>query len=452
MAEYVRREKSEQQLQLLNDALRSGRLQPVKRILKALSAGEIADLLESLPPDRRAVVWDLTDATLDGEILVHLNDEVRASVIESTEDAELVQATTELELDDLADIINDLPDQVTEQVLTVMDREDRERLEQVLLYPEDSAGGMMNPEVITVRADVSLDVVLRFLRRRDSMPALIDHLFVIDRYGHYIGRLALTDLLTKDPQLSVREVLDSEVPAIGVNTPANEVATAFEHQDWVTAPVVDDRNQLVGTITIDDVVDVIREEAEHNVLAMAGLDEENDMFAPVLASSRRRAVFLGLNLVTALFASYFISIFGATIERVVALAFLMPAVASMGGIAGTQTLTLIVRGMALGQVGTGNTVALLNRELAVGFLNGLLWALVIALVAVFWFKDGTLAMVVATAIFLNLLAGAASGVFVPIVLRRMSIDPALAGGMVLTTVTDVVGFVSILGLGTLLLT
>ncbi|MEM7708305.1 MAG: magnesium transporter [Pseudomonadota bacterium] len=452
MAEYVRREKSEQQLQLLNDALRSGRLQPVKRILKALSAGEIADLLESLPPDRRAVVWDLTDATLDGEILVHLNDEVRASVIESTEDAELVQATTELELDDLADIINDLPDQVTEQVLTVMDREDRERLEQVLLYAEDSAGGMMNPEVITVRADVSLDVVLRFLRRRDSMPALIDHLFVIDRYGHYIGRLALTDLLTKDPQLSVREVLDSEVPAIGVNTPANEVATAFEHQDWVTAPVVDDRNQLVGTITIDDVVDVIREEAEHNVLAMAGLDEENDMFAPVLASSRRRAVFLGLNLVTALFASYFISIFGATIERVVALAFLMPAVASMGGIAGTQTLTLIVRGMALGQVGTGNTVALLNRELAVGFLNGLLWALVIALVAVFWFKDGTLAMVVATAIFLNLLAGAASGVFVPIVLRRMSIDPALAGGMVLTTVTDVVGFVSILGLGTLLLT
>ncbi|MEM6936409.1 MAG: magnesium transporter [Pseudomonadota bacterium] len=437
---------------MLHDALRSGRLQPVKRILKALSAGEIADLLESLPPDRRAVVWDLTDATLDGEILVHLNDEVRASVIESTEDAELVQATTELELDDLADIINDLPDQVTEQVLTVMDREDRERLEQVLLYPEDSAGGMMNPEVITVRADVSLDVVLRFLRRRDSMPALIDHLFVIDRYGHYIGRLALTDLLTKDPQLSVREVLDSEVPAIGVNTPANEVATAFEHQDWVTAPVVDDRNQLVGTITIDDVVDVIREEAEHNVLAMAGLDEENDMFAPVLASSRRRAVFLGLNLVTALFASYFISIFGATIERVVALAFLMPAVASMGGIAGTQTLTLIVRGMALGQVGTGNTVALLNRELAVGFLNGLLWALVIALVAVFWFKDGTLAMVVATAIFLNLLAGAASGVFVPIVLRRMSIDPALAGGMVLTTVTDVVGFVSILGLGTLLLT
>ncbi len=452
MAEYVRREKSEQQLQLLNDALRSGRLQPVKRILQALSAGEIADLLESMPPDRRAVVWDLTDAALDGEILVHLNDEVRASVIESTEDAELVQATTELELDDLADIINDLPDQVTEQVLKVMDREDRERLEQVLLYPEDSAGGMMNPEVITVRADVSLDVVMRFLRRRDSLPALIDHLFVIDRYGHYIGRLALTDLLTKDPQLSVRDVLDSDVPAIAVNTPANEVATAFEHQDWVTAPVVDDRNQLVGTITIDDVVDVIREEAEHNVLAMAGLDEENDMFAPVLASSRRRAVFLGLNLVTALFASYFISIFGATIERVVALAFLMPAVASMGGIAGTQTLTLIVRGMALGQVGTGNTVALLNRELAVGFLNGLLWALVIALVAIFWFKDTTLALVVATAIFLNLLAGAASGVFVPIMLRRMSIDPALAGGMVLTTVTDVVGFVSILGLGTLLLT
>ncbi len=452
MAEYARREKSEQQLQLLNEALRSGRLQPVKRILNALSAGEIADLLESLPPDRRAVVWDLTDASLDGDILVHLNDEVRASVIETTEDAELIQATTELELDDLADIINDLPDEVTEQVLKVMDREDRERLESVLLYPEDSAGGMMNPEVVTVRADVTLDVVLRFLRRRGTLPSMIDHLFVIDRYRHYIGRLALSDLLTKDPHLSVRETLDSEVPAILVDTPASEVAAAFEHQDWVTAPVVDERNQLVGTITIDDVVDVIREEAEHNVLAMAGLDEENDMFAPVLASSRRRAVFLGLNLVTALFASYFISIFGATIERVVALAILMPAVASMGGIAGTQTLTLIVRGMALGQVGTGNTGPLLSRELAIGFFNGLLWAMIIALVAIFWFHDSKLAIVVATAIFLNLLAGAAAGVFVPMVLRRIDVDPALAGGMVLTTVTDVVGFVSILGLGTLLLT
>ncbi len=452
MAEYSRREKSEQQLQLLNEALRSGRLQPVKRILNALSAGEIADLLESLPPERRSVVWDLTDASLDGDVLVHLNDEVRASIIQATDDEELIQATTELDIDDLADIINDLPDQVTEQVLKVMDREDRKRLETVLLYPEDSAGGMMNPAVITVRADVSLDVVLRFLRRRGTLPTMIDHLFVIDRYGHYIGRLALSDLLTKDPQLSVRETLDAEVPAIGVNTPATEVASAFEHQDWVTAPVVDERNQLVGTITIDDVVDVIREEAEHNVLAMAGLDEENDMFAPVLASSRRRAVYLGLNLVTALFASYFISIFGATIERVVALAFLMPAVASMGGIAGTQTLTLIVRGMALGQVGSGNTGPLLSRELAIGFFNGLLWAVVIAMVAALWFNDSMLAVVVAIAIFLNLVAGAAAGVFVPLLLRRIDVDPALAGGMVLTTVTDVVGFVSILGLGTLLLT
>ncbi|MEM9532536.1 MAG: magnesium transporter [Pseudomonadota bacterium] len=452
MGEYTRREKSERQLELLNEGLRSGRLEPIRRMLSALTAGEIADLLESLPPDRRQAVWDLTDVEQDGEVLVHLNDEVRAAIIESTEDEELVQATTELDLDDLADIINDLPDQVTEQVLEIMDREDRDRLEQVLQYPEDSAGGMMNPEVITVRADVSLDVVLRFLRRRESLPPLIDHLFVVDRYGNYIGRLALVDLLTKDPQLSVRETLDSDVPAIPVDTPDTEVATLFEHQDWVTAPVVDERNRLLGTITIDDVVDVIRDEAEHNVMTMAGLDEEDDMFAPVIASSRRRAVFLGLNLVTALFASYFISIFGVTIERVVALAILMPAVASMGGIAGTQTLTLIVRGMALGQVSAANTAALLNKELAVGFINGLLWSAVIALVAVFWFGDTRLAGVVATAIFLNLLAGAAAGVLVPLVLRRMAIDPALAGGMVLTTVTDVVGFVSILGLGTMLLT
>lgn len=446
MPESARLEKTARQI---NRALLAGRRLRVKRIVAALSSSELADLLESLPPEPRNQVWELVDT--DGEVLVHLNDEVRGSLIRSMADQELVAATSDLDLDDLADIIDDLPDQVSEQILGDMDREDRLRLERVLSYPEDSAGGLMNPDALTVRADVSLDVVLRYLRRRGELPAFLDHIFVADRDGHYLGRLSIGDLLTKNPRTKVRDVIDTKAQAVPVDMSAREVANLFEHLDWVSAPVVDDKNILLGTITIDDVVDVIRDEADHSMLSMAGLDEDDDMFAPVIASSKRRAVYLGLNLITALIASYFISIFGATIEQVVALAILMPAVASMGGIAGTQTLTLIVRGIAVGQVGPDNTRPLLNKELAVGLLNGLLWALVIAAIAILWFRDFKLAFVVGCAILANLIAGAVSGVLVPILLRRIDVDPALAGGMVLTTVTDVVGFVSILGLGTLIL-
>ncbi len=446
MPESARLEKTARQI---NKALLAGRNLRVKRIVAALSPSELADLLESLPPEPRNQVWNLVDS--DGQVLVHLNDEVRGSLIKSMADQELVAATSDLDLDDLADIIDDLPDQVSEQILGEMDREDRLRLEQILSYPEDSAGGLMNPDALTVRADVSLDVVLRYLRRRAELPAFLDHIFVADRDGHFLGRLSIGDLLTKDPRMKVRDVVDTRAQAVPVDMTAREVANLFEHLDWVSAPVVDDKNTLLGTITIDDVVDVIRDEADHSMLSMAGLDEDDDMFAPVITSSKRRAVYLGLNLITALFASYFISIFGATIEQVVALAILMPAVASMGGIAGTQTLTLIVRGIAVGQVGPDNTRPLLNKELAVGLLNGLLWALVIAAIAILWFRDFKLAFVVGCAILANLIAGAVSGVLVPILLRRIDVDPALAGGMVLTTVTDVVGFVSILGLGTLIL-
>ncbi|MDJ0654779.1 MAG: magnesium transporter [Xanthomonadales bacterium] len=451
MQEQDRHHKTVRQFERLNTALKSGRLDPVRRIIEALSDSELADLLESLPPERRLVVWNLIDPALDGEVLVHLADEVRISLIEATDDDELLEATSDMELDELADIIDDLPDQVIRRLLEVMDREDRERLEQVMSYPEDSAGGLMNPDVVTVRADVTLDVVLRFLRSRGELPQFLDHLFVVDRNGIYLGRLAITNLLTEDPQKMVRSLIDREAQALPVDMEATDVAAAFEHQDWVSAPVVDHKGHLLGTITIDDIVDVIRDEAEQSVMNMAGLDQEEDMFAPVLTAGKRRSVYLGLNLLTALIASYFISIFGATIEQVVALAILMPAVASMGGIAGTQTLTLIVRGMAVGQVVRGNTRPLFSKEMAVGLLNGMLWAAVIAIVAIVWFQDTRLAGVVAAAIFLNMLAGAAAGVAVPLVLRRLSIDPALAGGTVLTTVTDVVGFVSILGLGSLVL-
>lgn len=451
MAEPARDMEQPGHLELLADALESGRLQPVRRLMNSLTAQEIADLLESLPPPKRQVVWSLVDSEYDGEVLVHVNDEVRASLIKEMDPEELVAATGTLDIDDLADIIEDLPETVVQEVLHSMDKENRERLEHVLTYPEDSAGGLMNPETVTVRADVTLDVVLRYLRLRGELPEATDTLYVISRTGRYIGWLPLTDLLTRDPALTVKEVASTSGPAIDANTSASDVAKIFENHDLVSAPVVDEAGNLIGRITIDDVVDVIREEAEHSVLSMAGLDEEDDMFAPVVQSVGRRAIWLGVNLLTAFLAAWVIRQFEVTLEQVVALAILMPVVASMGGIAGTQTLTLMVRGMALGQVGAGNTGALLSKEIAVGVLNGLLWAVVIAAIAGIWFQNVNIAAIIAAAIVINLVAAALSGVVVPLALRRLDIDPALAGGVVLTTVTDVVGFLAFLGLGTLYL-
>ena len=451
MAEFARHDKTEQQLQRLSAALKTGRLQPVRRMINTLPAGEIADLLESLPPEPRALVWELVDPEMDGEILVHVNDEVRSSLIEAMDNEELVLATTDLDLDDLADILDDLPDQVIRQVLHAMDREDRDRLARVLSYAEDTAGGLMDPDVVTVRSNVTIDVVQRYLRVRGELPRPIDDLFVIDRNGRYLGRLRLSVLLTAEPDRMVADLITDAEDGIPVDMVAADVALRFEHHDWVSAPVVDDTNKLLGRITIDDVVDVIREEAEHSVLSMAGLDEEDDMFAPVIASSKRRGLYLGVNLITALVAGWFVGLFDQTLERAVALAVLMPVVASMGGIAGTQTLTLMIRGMAMGQIGSGNTRALLNKEMMVGGLNGMFWAVVVGAVVVLWFNDTVIAAVAAAAILVNLCAGALAGVIVPVMLRRMAIDPALAGGMVLTTVTDVVGFVTLLGLGTLML-
>lgn len=452
MAEYARHEKTELQLQQLSDAIKTGRLQPVRRMINALPPGEIADLLESLPPEPRNLVWELVDQGQDGEILVHVGDAVRASLIDAMENDELVEATAELDIDDLADILDDLPDQVIRQILQVMDREDRDRLTRVLAYPEDSAGGLMDPEVVTIRKDVTLDVVQRYLRMRGELPEPLDSLYVVDRDGRYVGRLTLVDLLCGEPGQSVTDLTRSDREAIAVDLPASEVATLFEHHDWVSAPVVDQGGFLIGRITIDDVVDVIRDQAEHDVLSMAGLDEEDDMFAPVFVASRQRALYLGLNLITAFVAGWFVGLFDKTLEQVVALAVLMPVVASMGGIAGTQTLTLMIRGYATGQIGPGNIRPLLHKELAVGGINGVLWAAVVGLIALLWFDQETIGFVAAAAILLNLCTGACFGVLVPVLLRKLDIDPALAGSMVLTTVTDVVGFVSLLGLGTILLT
>jgi magnesium transporter len=451
MREHQHEEKTARHLERLSDAMDSGVQSQVKKLLNSLNGAEIGDLLESLPQVRRQAVWDLLKVDLDGDVLVEVNDEVRAGLIRDTSADDLVQAVADLDIDDLADILNDLPDVVVTEVLRAMDRQDRERLAKVMSYAEDSAGGLMNPDVVTVRPDVSLDVVLRYLRLRGELPEVFDQLFVVDRVGKYLGTLKLADVLTSDPDSQVTDLIDSSTESIPVGMPARQVAIEFEHDDLISAPVTDINGQLLGRITIDDVVDVIREEGEHMVLTAAGLDEEDDMFAPVLQSARRRWVWLGVNLITALLASVVLYAFEATLDQLVELAVLFPVVMSMGGIAGTQTLTLVIRGMATGQVSPHNAMAILRKELAVGILNGIVFSVVVAVIAYFWYGNAGLGLVMALAIIVNLVAGALAGALIPSILKKMSIDPALAGGVVLTTVTDVIGIFAFVGLASYLL-
>jgi magnesium transporter len=451
MAEAVRHDKTARQLRLLSDALDSGRLGPVRRHVNTLTPAEIGNLLESLPPGKREVVWGLVDPEDDGEVLVHVGDEVRESLIADMDQDELVAAVEDLDIDDLADLVEDLPDTVIDEVLKSMDRENRERLEQVLSYEEDTAGRLMNPDVVTVRADTTIDVVMRYLRLRGELPEHTDHLYVVNRRHQLMGWVALQDLLTNDPGTPVNKLIDEELESIHVDATSDSVAREFSDNDWVSAPVVDDGNVLLGRITIDDVVDIIREQAEHQALGAAGLDEDEDLFSPVPRAAKRRAIWLGINLATAFLASWVIGRFEGTLQQIVALAVLMPIVASMGGVAGTQTLTLVVRGLALGQVARGNLRPILRKEVLVGVLNGIVWAVVVGIVAALWFQDALLGVVIGAAMTINLVVAAFAGVAVPLTLKRMDIDPALAGGVVLTTVTDVVGFLSFLGLATLIL-
>ncbi len=451
MAETIRHDKTARQLRLLSDALDSGRLGPVKRLVNSLSPAEIGNLLESLPPAKRSVVWGLVDPEDDGEVLVHVGEDVRESLIADMDPDELVAAVEDLDIDDLADLAEDLPDTVIDEVLKSMDRENRERLEQVLSYDEDTAGRLMNPDVVTVRADTTVDVVLRYLRLRGELPEHTDHLYVVSRRHQYLGRIALQALLTRDANTPINQLLDDEQPAIGVEESADEVARMFSDHDWISAPVVDDNNVLLGRITIDDVVDIIRYQAEHQALGAAGLDEEEDMFSPVLRATRRRLIWLSINLATAFLAASVVDGFAGTIDKLVALAVLMPIVAGMGGNAGTQVLALMVRGLALGQVSAANVGTLLWKEARVALMNGIVLGLVLGLVVLIWFRSPGLSFVIAAALTLNLVSAATAGVLVPITLKRLGFDPALASSIFLTTVTDVMGFLTFLGLATLVL-
>ena len=435
----------------LGTAIDSVTLNQVRHILNNLSPPDVAHQLETAPPKFRRILWELVDPEISGEVLQELSDEIQLEFLNEMDGAEVASLTEGLDVDDIVDILQQLPDQMIPEVLQAMSVQDRQRVESVLTYDEETAGGLMDTEIITVRPDITVDVVLRYLRRFDEIPDLTDNLFVVSRNDLFLGNLALGKLLTSSPTTTVREVMNPDAKAIHVNLTDSDVAQQFQRQDLVSAPVVDDNNRLLGRITIDDVVDVIVEDADHSLLAMAGLSDTEDTFSSISRTAPRRAVWLGVNLVTAIIASTAISLFEGTLDKVVALAILMPIVASMGGVAGSQTLTVVIRGMALGQVERSNLSWLLSKEFTVGALNGMLYALVAGAVVSLWFQDSTMALIIGAAMAINLTAAAITGTLLPVLLRSINIDPALAGTVVLTTVTDIVGFVSFLGLATVFL-
>jgi magnesium transporter len=415
-------------LQLLREQLDSGGMRSARLMIHSLHPAEIARLLESLPLGERAVLWEMVDSDDEGDVLVEVADEVRDGLIKGMQTEQLIAATEGMELDDLADLLIDLPEAVTQKVLQSLDDQDEERLRQVLSYDEDSAGGLMNVDVVTVRPDVTLEVVCRYLRARGEMPDGTDSIFVVDRDDEYVGSLYLSRLLTNDDDTSVSAVMSTDILPIPAHTPSTEVVWEFEHRDLLSAPVVDDDYRVVGRITVDDVVDVIRDEAD-----------------------ARRALWLGVNLCTAFLAAAVVDIFQTTVDKIVLLAVLMPVVPSMGGVAGSQSLTIITRAIALGQIDRTNARRILRKELLVGVLNGIGWAIVVAIFTFLWFGDWRIGGVIGAAMIINMFVAALAGFAIPLTLKRMQIDPALAGGVVLTTVTDVIGYMAFLGLGAALL-
>ncbi|MGQ5489471.1 magnesium transporter [Thauera sp. ZXT1-4] len=440
------------ELEAVLDALARGKLKRVGKLLHRMHPAKVAGLLEALPPAERSQAWSMVETERAGRVLSFLHDEISAALAQELDLEDLIAAVQHLELDDLVDLIQTLPAGLGSRLVLATTGARREQLESMLSYPEESAGGLMNADAIEVRAEVKAGTVLRYLRLLETLPPQTDMLMVVDRKGHYQGALRLSALVTASLETRVAELMHTDIAGIAVDTDSREVARQFQDLDLMSAPVVDGEGRLIGRITVDDVIDLIREDSDRTVMQMAGLDDEADMFAPVLVSSRRRAVWLGINLLTAFLAAWVIGQFQGTLEQLVALAVLMPIVASMGGIAGSQTLTLVIRGLALKQVQKGNVRVLLNREIGVSILNGMLWAAVVAALAVVWFGDWGIGGVIAAAILLNLLCAAVAGLAIPLLLdHRLGIDPALAGSVILTTVTDVVGFFAFLGLATVLL-
>lgn len=434
-----------------NTAINDGMFVRVRNMLDSMAANDIAVLLHASTPKSRTVLWQLIDSSIQGEVLEELSEEVRNPILRSMTPESVAEAAVNLDDDDFSEVLRSMPDKVYKKVLKSMDKQDRARAERVMSYEEDTAAALMNTDTITVRPDVTVDVILRYLRLKESLPEATDYLYVVDKQDHFVGEVSLSTLVTSKTSSLISEVMETDFEVIPASMQASEVASLFERYDWLTAPVIDEEGVLLGRITIDDVVDIIREDAEHSMLSMAGLDDEADTFAPVMDSTRKRSLWLGVNLLTALLAAFVSSLFESTLDELAFLAVLNTIVPSMGGVAGSQTLTLVIRGMAVGHVNESNSRWLLGKELAIGFLNGLIWAVLIAGVVAFWKQDLMLGVVIAFAMLMNLISAGLAGVLIPLMLKRMNIDPALAGSVILTTVTDIVGIFAFLGTATWLL-
>ena len=451
MAELLATPTPVNQVSMIIDALNAGKFVSVRKILHETPACDVALILESSPSKTRDELWELLDADYHGDVLEELSEDVRNGIISKMMPDNVVEALEDMDTDDLAETLSTLPVDVVQDILDSMDAQDRHRAEQALSYGEETAGFIMNTDTITLRPDVTIDVILRYLRLRGELPENTDTFYVVNRSDVLIGSVPVTRLLTSPSEMTVAEIMDEEPEVITVSTPDDQVAMLFERYNWLSAPVVDENHLLVGRITIDDVVDIIREDAEHSMMSMAGLDDEEDTFAPVMQSTKRRSVWLGVNLVTALLAAMVSDMFEQTLAQLAVLAILNTIVPSMGGVAGNQTLTLVIRGMALGHVNESNQKFLISKELAIGFLNGVIWAVLIATVVALWKQDFQLGVIIAFAMMMNMIAAGLSGATLPLIMKKLKIDPALAGSVILTTITDVVGIFAFLGTATLFL-
>ena len=424
-------------------------LNQIRRLLNKMNASEIAHMLESSPPKQRNLLFSLLKTEEEGDVLFELGEEIQQDLISNISDEELAEAVKELELDEIVDILQNLPEERMKMILSSMSKIDRKRIEIGLTFPENTAGGLLNTDVISVRPDNSIDLVISYLRDQKKLPDSTDKIFVVNDDNEYLGELSIGEIVTKEPRMIVREIMQTESPALNVNMVDKEVATIFERNDLVSSAVIDDHGKLLGRITIDDVVDVIREDADQNLLGMAGVAE--DTFAPPGRAARSRVFWLSMNLITAFIAASTINLFQDALDKVVYLAVLMPIVASMGGVAATQTLTIVLRGLTLEQINTSNIGWLFKRELAVSIINGIVLSILVGVSTFFWFEDKILAILISCALVINLISSVIAGILVPLVLRKINQDPAIGGSVVVTTVTDVIGFISFLGLATIYL-
>ena len=441
--------KNKDNLKIILDDSSNLSLNQIRDLLSKMSSSEIAHALESSPPKQRNLLFSLLKTEEEGDVLFELGEEIQQDLISNISNEELSEAVKELELDEIVDILQNLPEERMKKILSNMSMVDRQRIEMGLTFPENTAGGLLNTDVISVRPGNSIKEVISYLRDLGKLPDNTDKIFVVNNQNEYLGELSISEIITSNPSMRVNEIMETEISPISADLDDKEVATLFERNDLISSSVINENGKLIGRITIDDVVDVIREDADQNLLGMAGVAE--DTFAPPGRAAKSRVFWLSMNLVTAFIAASTINIFQDVIDKIVYLAILMPIVASMGGVAATQTLTIVLRGLTLEQINSSNIRWLFKRELAVSILNGIVLSILVGLITYGWFKDLTIALLISCALVINLISSVIAGILVPLILRKFKQDPAIGGSVVVTTVTDVVGFISFLGLATIYL-